>query len=131
MGRMASRPLVPPQPVVAGRAGAPLAAVLLVWGRRCSFRPLGRQGPVGRVGAAWRPYVALHFIASPLSVVLMAWGAQAWGEVRLALVGQGSSWPAWRWAVGGAAVDGRRLGVSGAMLVYFWLLLLEALALAR
>lgn len=48
-------------------------------------------------GAPWRaagelarslaPYVALHFIASPLSVVPMAWGVQAWA-LKLALVGQ-------------------------------------------
>jgi hypothetical protein len=48
-------------------------------------------------GAAWRDagvlaralavYVGAHFVASPLAVVTMAWGAQAWA-LRLALWGQ-------------------------------------------
>jgi O-antigen/teichoic acid export membrane protein len=48
-------------------------------------------------GAPWReagelartlsPYIALHFVASPLAVVTMAWNAQGWA-LRLALVGQ-------------------------------------------
>jgi len=79
-------------------------------------------------GAEWRgagelarslaPYVALHFIASPLSVVLMAWGAQAWG-LKLALVGQVLF-------VGGliaglqlGGLAGAGWGVSAAMLLYF------------
>ncbi len=41
----------------------------------------------GQLARALAPYVALHFIAAPLSVVPMAWGLQAWG-LRLALVGQ-------------------------------------------
>jgi O-antigen/teichoic acid export membrane protein len=48
-------------------------------------------------GAEWREagllaralavYIGTHFIAAPLAVVTMAWGAQAWA-LRLALVGQ-------------------------------------------
>jgi O-antigen/teichoic acid export membrane protein len=41
----------------------------------------------GQLSRALAPYVALHFIAAPLSVVPMAWGIQAWA-LKLALVGQ-------------------------------------------
>ncbi|RZL38268.1 MAG: lipopolysaccharide biosynthesis protein [Rubrivivax sp.] len=72
----------------------------------------------GELARSLAPYVALHFIASPLSVVLMAWGAQAWG-LKLALVGQAL------FVVGLAAglyfggLAGAGWGVSAAMLVYF------------
>jgi O-antigen/teichoic acid export membrane protein len=72
----------------------------------------------GELARSLAPYVALHFIASPLSVVLMAWGAQAWG-LKLALVGQLlfiSGLAAGLW-LGGLA--GAGWGVSAAMLVYF------------
>jgi hypothetical protein len=62
--------------------------------------------------------VALHFIAAPLSVVTMAWGAQAWA-LKLALVGQVMF-------IGGLAAGlhlgglaGAGWGVSAAMLLYF------------
>jgi O-antigen/teichoic acid export membrane protein len=41
----------------------------------------------GDLARALAPYVALHFVASPLGVVTMAWDAQAWA-LRLAVVGQ-------------------------------------------
>ncbi|MCE4558064.1 lipopolysaccharide biosynthesis protein [Roseateles cellulosilyticus] len=72
----------------------------------------------GELARSLAPYVALHFIASPLSVVLMAWGAQGWG-LKLALVGQVMF-------VGGLAAGlhlgglaGAGWGVSAAMLLYF------------
>lgn len=43
--------------------------------------------PAGELARALAPYIALHFVASPLAVVTMAWRAQAWA-LRLALVGQ-------------------------------------------
>ena len=72
----------------------------------------------GELARSLAPYVALHFIAAPLSVVMMAWGAQAWG-LKLALVGQVMF-------VGGLALGiyfgglaGAGWGVSAAMLLYF------------
>lgn len=72
----------------------------------------------GELARSLAPYVALHFIASPLSVVTMAWGAQAWA-LKLALVGQVMF-------VGGLAAGlqfgglaGAGWGVSAAMLLYF------------
>ena len=66
----------------------PLMGALLVagpWLFETVFGPPWRGA--GELARALAPYVALHFIASPLSVVPMAWGAQAWA-LKLALVGQ-------------------------------------------
>lgn len=79
-------------------------------------------------GAAWAEagglaqalalYIGLHFVASPLGVVTMAWRAQAWA-LRLAAVGQGlfvaalAAGLAW----GGLAAAG--WAVSAVMLLYF------------
>jgi O-antigen/teichoic acid export membrane protein len=41
----------------------------------------------GVLARALALYIGAHFVASPLAVVTMAWGAQAWA-LRLALVGQ-------------------------------------------
>lgn len=79
-------------------------------------------------GAAWTPagdlaralavYIGLHFVASPLGVVTLAWNAQAWA-LRLALVGQLVFTVALTagLALGGLSVAG--WAVSGAMALYF------------
>jgi O-antigen/teichoic acid export membrane protein/acetyltransferase-like isoleucine patch superfamily enzyme len=41
----------------------------------------------GVLARSLAPYLALHFVASPLAVVTLAWNAQAWA-LRFALVGQ-------------------------------------------
>jgi O-antigen/teichoic acid export membrane protein len=41
----------------------------------------------GALARALAPYIGVHFVASPLAVVTMAWGAQAWA-LKLALAGQ-------------------------------------------
>jgi O-antigen/teichoic acid export membrane protein len=72
----------------------------------------------GELARALALYIGLHFVASPLGVVTLAWNAQAWA-LRLALVGQaafvgalalGLAW-------GGLAYAG--WAVSGVMLAYF------------
>jgi O-antigen/teichoic acid export membrane protein len=68
-------------------AGA-LGLVLLFWGPALfalAFGPAWREA--GELARALALYIALHFVASPLSVVVMAWGQQAWA-LRLAVVGQ-------------------------------------------
>ena len=97
----------------------PLMLVLLAFGPwlfAAAFGPEWRAA--GELARSLAPYVALHFIASPLSVVMMAWGAQAWG-LKLALVGQVMF-------IGGLAAGlhlgglaGAGWGVSAAMLLYF------------
>jgi O-antigen/teichoic acid export membrane protein len=67
---------------------APL--VLALW----AFAPDGfawafgeRWREAGDLARALALYIGVHFVASPLGVVTMAWGAQAWA-LKLALVGQ-------------------------------------------
>lgn len=72
----------------------------------------------GELARSLAPYVALHFIASPLSVVLMAWGAQAWG-LRLALVGQVLFLAGLAVGLQLGGLAGAGWGVSAAMLLYF------------
>ncbi|MDN3920982.1 lipopolysaccharide biosynthesis protein [Roseateles violae] len=66
----------------------PLMLVLLLWGPELFATVFGeRWHDAGELARALAPYIALHFIASPLSVVTLAWRAQGWA-LRLALVGQ-------------------------------------------
>ncbi|WP_310737495.1 lipopolysaccharide biosynthesis protein [Inhella gelatinilytica] len=67
----------------------PLGAAVMLLGPEgfaWAFGEPWRAG--GEVARALTPYLVLHFVASPLAVVTMAWQAQAWA-LRLALVGQG------------------------------------------
>jgi O-antigen/teichoic acid export membrane protein len=97
----------------------PLMLALLAFGPWLFATAFGAEWRgAGELARSLAPYVALHFIASPLSVVLMAWGAQAWG-LKLALAGQVLF-------VGGLAAGiylgglaGAGWGVSAAMLLYF------------
>ncbi len=72
----------------------------------------------GELGRALALYIGMHFVASPLSVVTLAWNAQAWA-LKLALVGQ----LMFVLALGtGLMVDGLRgagWAVSLAMTLYF------------
>lgn len=67
-----------------------LVLVLLLWALgpwmfERLFGPAWRQA--GELSRTLAPYIGAHFVASPLAVVTMAWGAQAWA-LRLALWGQ-------------------------------------------
>jgi len=89
-----------------------LGPALFVW----AFGPDWVQA--GELARALALYIGLHFVASPLGVVTMAWHAQAWA-LKLALVGQGVFVAA---LAGGLAWDGLRgagWAVSAAMAVYF------------
>ena len=98
---------------------APLLLTLLLWGPWIFTRLFGeRWQEAGEVARGLAPYIALHFVASPLSVAMLAWRAQAWG-LRLALVGQllfvlGLAGGLYLGGLIGAA-----WGVSAAMLAYF------------
>ena len=72
----------------------------------------------GELARALALYIGLHFVASPLSVVTMAWGAQAWA-LKLSLVGQALFIAALAagLAMGGLAAAG--WAVSAAMALYF------------
>jgi O-antigen/teichoic acid export membrane protein len=62
-----------------------LLGVLGPWAFEQAFGAPWREA--GELARALSPYIALHFVASPLAVVTMAWNAQGWA-LRLALVGQ-------------------------------------------
>ena len=115
----AGRALVLRTMVLLALLAAPLVALLwwlgpalFVW----AFGPDWVQA--GELARALALYIGLHFVASPLGVVTMAWHAQAWA-LKLALVGQGVFVAA---LAGGLAWDGLRgagWAVSAAMAVYF------------
>jgi O-antigen/teichoic acid export membrane protein len=67
---------------------APLVAGLWwlgPWAFEAAFGADWREA--GSLARALALYIGLHFVASPLGVVSMAWGAQRWA-LKLALVGQ-------------------------------------------
>ena len=107
--------------VMMALAAIALPLVLLVLG----FAPWAFEAAFG---APWRGagelarclavYVGLHFVASPLSVVTMAWGAQAWA-LRLALVGQLMFVAALAAGLAIGGLSGAGWSVSAAMLLYF------------
>jgi len=89
-----------------------LAPPLFVWA-------FGREWQeAGQLGRALALYIGMHFIASPLAVVTMAWNAQSFA-LRLALVGQAMFIVALAVGLlGGGLVLGGWL-VSVAMALYF------------
>ncbi len=74
--------------------------------------------PAGDLARALAVYIGLHFVASPLGVVTLAWNAQAWA-LRLAIAGQVVFIAALAigLALGGLTAAG--WAVSGAMALYF------------
>jgi len=105
---------------------APLAAVLLFWGPGLFTWVFGAQwGDAGTLARGLGLYIGLHFIASPLSVVTLAWRAQPWA-LRLSLVGQGVFFAGLAAGLHWGGLAGAAWGVSAAMtayfLYYFWTL---------
>ena len=71
-------------------AAPAVVLVLLLW----ALAPQGfawafgeRWRPAGELAAALALYIGVHFVASPLGVVTMAWKAQGWA-LKVALIGQ-------------------------------------------
>ena len=89
-----------------------LGPVLFTW----AFGPAWEAA--GDLARALALYIGLHFIASPLGVVTMAWQAQAWA-LKLALVGQAVFVGALAGGLAWGGLSGAGWAVSGAMLVYF------------
>jgi O-antigen/teichoic acid export membrane protein len=74
--------------------------------------------PAGELARALAPYIGVHFIASPLAVVTMAWNAQPWA-LRLALVGQAMFLAALAAGLHWGGLLGGAWAVSAATLLYF------------
>ena len=97
----------------------PLMAALMLWGPSLFEAVFGeRWHDAGELARALAPYIALHFVASPLSVAMMAWGAQGWG-LKLALVGQAMFVIGLGLGLHFGGLIGAGWGVSAAMLIYF------------
>ena len=104
--------------VLAGLA-CPLAIGLTLWGPGLFSIAFGeRWSEAGMLARATALYIALHFIASPLAVVTMAWGAQAWA-LRLALIGQLVFFAGLLTGLSLGGLTGAGWGVSASMLAYF------------
>ncbi|MBQ1766383.1 MAG: polysaccharide biosynthesis protein, partial [Aquincola sp.] len=63
-------------------------------------------------------YIGVHFVASPLAVVTMAWNAQAWA-LKLALVGQGVFVLSLAAGLAWGGLRGAGWAVSAGMALYF------------
>lgn len=102
-----------------GALAALLVAVLWVLG---PWLFTGLFGPdwqdTGLLARALAVYIGMHFVASPLAVVTMAWGAQAWA-LRLALVGQAVFVAALALGLHLGGLQGAGWAVSLAMALYF------------
>ena len=98
---------------------APLAAVLLLWGPDLFTWIYGTQWTgAGALARGLGLYIGLHFIASPLSVVTLAWRAQPWA-LQLSLIGQGVFFAGLGLGLYWGGLEGAAWGVSAAMAVYF------------
>jgi len=107
--------------VMAGLAALAAPLVLLLW----IFAPWGFErlfGPqwhgAGELARTLALYIGVHFVAAPLAVVTLAWGAQAWA-LRLALVGQVAFVAALAAGLKLGGLAGAGWGVSAAMTLYF------------
>lgn len=97
----------------------PLMAVLMLWGPWLFTTVFGeRWREAGELARALAPYIALHFVAAPLSVATMAWQAQAWA-LKLALVGQLMFVAGLALGLHLGGMIGAAWGVSLAMCAYF------------
>lgn len=117
--RTAARALVRRKLLLLSAIALPLMLALLAFGPWLFETLFGADWRgAGELARSLAPYVALHFIASPLSVVTMAWGAQAWA-LKLALVGQAMFVAGLAAGIQLGGLAGAGWGVSAAMLLYF------------
>ncbi|HSI57531.1 MAG TPA: oligosaccharide flippase family protein [Ideonella sp.] len=105
--------------VLLGAVGLAIALLLVLTGPALFAAVFGEPWrPAGELARALAPYIALHFVASPLAVVTMAWGAQAWA-LRLALAGQSMFLAALAGGLAWGGLEAAGWAVSAAMALYF------------
>lgn len=100
-------------------AAAPL--VLLLWwtGPGIFAWAFGADWrPAGELASALAVYIGLHFVASPLSVVTLAWDAQAWA-LKFALLGQVAFVAALAGGLAWNGLNGAGWALSAVMSLYF------------
>jgi O-antigen/teichoic acid export membrane protein len=102
--------------------GVPAAGlVLLLWaGAPPAFAWAFGDGwrEAGELARALALYIGVHFVASPLGVVTMAWNAQGWA-LKVALVGQGCFVAALALGLHFGGLRAAGWAVSAVMAVYF------------
>jgi O-antigen/teichoic acid export membrane protein len=97
----------------------PLVLVLMVFGPALFAALFGEPWrEAGELARALAPYIGVHFVASPLAVVTLAWQAQGWA-LRLALIGQAVFLAAVAVGLHFGGLQGAAWAVSAAMLPYF------------
>ncbi len=97
----------------------PWSVVLLLWGPELFMWVFGPQWQeAGHLARALAPYIALHLVASPLSVVVLAWELQAWA-LRLALAGQVLFLAALGLGLQWGGLEGAGWAISTTMSLYF------------
>ena len=115
--RLAMWALVPPPAM--GLIAAPLVGLLWWLAPPLFAWAFGAQWlEAGELAQALALYIGLHFVASPLGVVTMAWREQAWA-LRLALAGQVLFLAALALGLHWHGLRGAGWAVSAAMTVYF------------
>lgn len=98
---------------------APLVAAVWVAAPWAFARVFGPQWQAaGDLARALAVYIGVHFVASPLGVVTMAWNAQAWA-LKLALVGQGVFVLSLAAGLAWGGLRGAGWAVSAGMALYF------------
>lgn len=102
-----------------GAIAAVLAALLWAAGPWLFERAFGAGWrDAGVLARALAMYIGLHFVASPLAVVTMAWSGQAWA-LRVAVVGQFVFVAALAAGLQWGGLEGAGWAVSLAMAAYF------------
>ena len=107
--------------VMASLAAIAAPLVLLLWaiGPWAFERLFGPQWrDAGELARALALYIGFHFVAAPLAVVTLAWGAQGWA-LRLAVVGQVAFVAALAIGLKAGGLQGAGWAVSAAMMLYF------------
>ena len=107
--------------VMASLAAIAAPLVLLLWaiGPWAFERLFGPQWrDAGELARALALYIGFHFVAAPLAVVTLAWGAQGWA-LRLAIVGQVAFVAALAAGLQLGGLQGAGWAVSAAMMLYF------------
>jgi O-antigen/teichoic acid export membrane protein len=104
----------------------PLVLLLMLAGPAMFAAVFGERWRVaGDLARALAPYIGVHFIASPLAVVTLAWRAQAWA-LKIALGGQAVFLVALAGGLHFGGLLGGAWAVSAGMTLYFgcyfWLL---------
>ena len=97
----------------------PLVLLLMLFGPELFALAFGEPWrEAGVLARALGPYIGVHFIASPLAVVTLAWRAQAWA-LKFALIGQVMFVAALAAGLRYGGLEGGAWAVSAVMMLYF------------